>query len=89
VAEMVATHYCKTDVIVASLLHDTIEDSECTMEIIEKEFNQSIAEIVDRLTNNRFEDGVCIKLTLEQTLEKLSNLGDKEAMFIKGVLSSK
>jgi len=83
VAEMVATYYCKTDVIVASLLHDTIEDSECTMEIIEKEFNQRIAEIVDRLTNNRFEDGVWIKLTLEQTLEKLNKLGDKEAMFIK------
>jgi MFS family permease len=83
VAEMVATHYCKTDVIVASILHDTIEDSECTMEIIEKEFNQRIAEIVDRLTNKRFEDGVWIKLTLEQTLEKLSKLGDKEAMFIK------
>ncbi len=83
VAEMVATHYCKTDVIVASILHDTIEDSECTMEIIEKEFNQRIAEIVDRLTNNRFEDGVWIKLTLEQTLEKLSKLGDKEATFIK------
>ena len=83
VAEMVATHYCKTDVIVASLLHDAIEDSECTMEIIEKEFNHRIAEIVDRLTNKRFEDGVWIKLTLEQTLEKLSNLGDKEAMFIK------
>ncbi len=83
VAEMVATHYCKTDVIVASLLHDAIEDSECTMEIIEKEFNHRIAEIVDRLTNKRFEDGVWIKLTLEQTLEKLSKLGDKEAMFIK------
>jgi MHS family proline/betaine transporter-like MFS transporter len=83
VAEMVATYYCKTDVIVASILHDTIEDSECTMEIIEKEFNQRIAEIVDRLTNNRFEDGVWIKLTLEQTLEKLNKLGDKEAMFIK------
>ena len=51
--------------------------------IIEKEFNHRIAEIVDRLTNKRFEDGVWIKLTLEQTLEKLSNLGDKEAMFIK------
>ena len=83
VAEMVATYYCKTDVIVASILHDTIEDSKCTMEIIEKEFNQRIAEIVDRLTNNRFEDGVWIKLTLEQTLEKLNKLGDKEAMFIK------
>ena len=83
VAEMVATHYCKTDVIVASLLHDAIEDSECTMEIIEKEFNHRIAEIVDRLTNKRFEDGVWIKLTLEQTLEKLNKLKDVEAMFIK------
>ena len=83
VAEMVATHYCKTDVVVASILHDVIEDSKCTMEIIEKEFNHRIAEMVDRLTKKRFENGEWIKLILEQTLDKLHKLGDKESMFIK------
>ena len=83
VAEMVAEHYCKTDMIVASILHDVVEDSECTVKTIEKEFNQRIAEMVDRLTKIRFESGKRIKLTLEQTLEKLIKLGDHETLFIK------
>ena len=68
VAEMVAEHYCKTDVIVASILHDVVEDSECTVDIIEKEFNARIAEMVDMLTNKRFENGKHIKLTFEEML---------------------
>ena len=83
VAEMVAEHYPKSDVIIAAILHDVVEDSECTVEIVEKEFNQRIAEMVDRLTKIRFEDGKRVKLTLEQTLEKLIKLGDHEALFIK------
>jgi GTP pyrophosphokinase len=50
---------------------------------VEKEFNQRIAEMVERLTKIRFEDGKRIKLTFEQTLEKLIMLGDHEAPFIK------
>ena len=53
VAEMVAEYYCKTDVIVASILHDVVEDSECTVQLVEKKFNVRIAEIVDRVTNIR------------------------------------
>ena len=83
VAEMVAEHYCKTDVIVASILHDVVEDSECTVEIIEKEFNARIAEMVDRLTNKRFENGKHIKLTFEEMLDRLQSVDDIEALFIK------
>ena len=83
VAGMVAEHYPKSDIIIAAILHDVVEDSECTVEIVEKEFNQRIAEMVDRLTKIRFEDGKRVKLTLEQTLEKLIKLGDHEALFIK------
>jgi GTP pyrophosphokinase len=83
VAEMVAEHYPKSDIIIAAILHDVVEDSECTVETVEKEFNQRIAEMVDRLTKIRFEDGKRIKLTLEQTLEKLIKIGDHEALFIK------
>jgi len=83
VAEMVAEHYCKTDVIVASILHDVVEDSECTVEIIEKEFNARIAEMVDRLTNKRFENGKHIKLTFEEMLGRLQSIGDIEALLIK------
>ena len=83
VAGMVAEHYPKSDIIIAAILHDVVEDSECTVETIEKEFNQRIAEMVDRLTKIRFESGKRIKLTLEQTLEKLIKLGDHETLFIK------
>jgi len=83
VAEMVAERYCKTDMAIAVILHDTVEDSECTVELIEKKFNKRIAQLVNRLTNKRFEDGENITLSLEQTLEKLVKLDDNEALFIK------
>eukprot|EP00919_Chromeraceae_sp_WS-2016_P053265 GHVR01126460.1.p1 GENE.GHVR01126460.1~~GHVR01126460.1.p1 ORF type:complete len:580 (-),score=54.95 GHVR01126460.1:602-2341(-) len=83
VAEMVAERYLKTDTVVASILHDTVEDSDCTVELIEEKFNHRIAEIVDRLTKKRFEDGKHIVLTLEQTLDRLTKLDDNEALFIK------
>ena len=83
VAEMVAERYCKTDVIVAAILHDTVEDSECTVGLIEEKFNARIAQIVDRLTNKRFENGKHIKLSFEETINRLQKLGDDEALFIK------
>jgi hypothetical protein len=85
VAEMVAERYCKTDVIVAAILHDVVEDSECTVKIIEKVFNARIAQIVDRLTKSRFENGEHIELTLEETLDKLQEVGDIEALLIKQI----
>jgi len=83
VAEMVAERYCKTDVIIAAILHDVVEDSKCTVKMIEKEFNARIAQIVDRLTNKRFENGKHIKLTFEEMLDRLQEVGDTEALLIK------
>ena len=83
VAGMVAEKYLKTDVIVASILHDVVEDSECNAELIEEKFNKRIAQIVDRLTRNRLVNGKYIKLNLEKTLNKLRELNDNEALFIK------
>ncbi len=83
VAKMVAMRYLKTDMVVASILHDVVEDSDCTVELVEEKFNHRIAEMVDRLTKKRFENGKHIKLTLEQTLDKLQKLGDNEALFVK------
>ena len=48
-------------------------------DIVEKEFNQRIAEMVDRLTKKRFIEGREVKLSLEQTLKKLQSLNDYEA----------
>ena len=50
VAEMVAEYYYKTDVIVAAILHDVVEDSECTVQLVKEKFNARIAQIVDRVT---------------------------------------
>ncbi len=83
VAAMVAEYYCKTDVIVASILHDVVEDSDCDIELIKKEFNTRIAQIVDRLTKKRIEDGKNIILSFEQIIKKLQALNDYEALFIK------
>ena len=81
VAIKVARKYLKTDVIVAAILHDVVEDSACTVEIIKAEFNSRIAEIVDRLTKVR--DGSKIKLTFQETINRLSEYNDYEATFIK------
>ncbi|RST71300.1 MFS transporter [Candidatus Aquarickettsia rohweri] len=83
VAEMVAERYLKTDVIVAAILHDVIEDSKCDLHLIEMKFNFRIAQIVDRLTNKRFKNGQYIKLTFEDTIKKLQLVEDNEALLIK------
>jgi len=83
VAEMVAERYCKTDVIIAAILHDVVEDSKCTVNMIEKEFNFRTAQMVDRLTRKRIENGKYIELTLEETLGRLQDVGDIEALLIK------
>jgi (p)ppGpp synthase/HD superfamily hydrolase len=83
VAEMVAEYYYKTDVVVAAILHDVVEDSGCDIELIKNEFNTRIAQIVDRLTKKRIEDGKKVILSFEQTIKKLQALNDYEALFIK------
>ncbi|HJD57971.1 MAG TPA: HD domain-containing protein [Rickettsia endosymbiont of Ceroptres masudai] len=50
VAYMVADYAFKTDVIVTAILHDVIEDTECTQEIIAEAFNAKIAYYVKNLT---------------------------------------
>jgi len=54
VSEMVAERYTKTDVVIGAILHDTVEDSKCTIELIEEKFNQRIAEMVDRFENEEY-----------------------------------
>ena len=68
----------------AAILHDVVEDSACTAEMIVKEFNSRIAEIVDRLTKVRYdENGNKTKMTFQETIDKLSEYDDYEATFIK------
>ena len=64
-------------------MHDTVEDSECKVELIEEKFNARIAKMVDRLTKRRFENGGYINLSFEEIVNKLQKLGDNETLFIK------
>lgn len=50
VAEIVADEGLSGDAVIAAILHDTIEDSECEYQDIEREFGQEIADMVAGLT---------------------------------------
>ena len=80
VAYMVSDHLLHTDTIVASILHDIVEDTQVTTGIILDEFGWRIAEIVDRLTRDR-PDGT--KLSVEEILNNAHAKGDKEVLLIK------
>ncbi len=80
VAYMISDYKLKTDVIVASILHDIIEDTEVTAGMILDNFGCRITEMVDRLTRDR-PDGS--KLSVEEILNNAYDLKDKEVLLIK------
>ncbi|MFM2428530.1 MAG: Guanosine polyphosphate pyrophosphohydrolase/synthetase [Bacteroidota bacterium] len=80
VAYMVSEYELKTDVIVASILHDIVEDTEITIEVVFGDFGKRTAEIVHRLTRDR-PDGS--KLSVEETLNNIYQAKDREALLIK------
>ena len=80
VAYMVSEYKLNTDVIVASILHDIIEDTEVNAKMIHNAFGQRIAEMVDRLTRDR-PDGT--KLTVEEIINNAYHKKDKEVLLIK------
>ncbi len=80
VAYMVSDYLLTTDAIVAAILHDIVEDTEVTVEIIADEFGWRAAEMVDRLTRDR-PDGT--KLSVETILQNAYAHKDKEVILIK------
>ena len=80
VAYIISDYNLKTDVIVASILHDIVEDTEVTIEMIHGSFGQRIAEMVDRLTRDR-PNGT--KLSVEEILNNAYHFKDKEVLLIK------
>ena len=80
VAYMSLKYVFEEGVIIASILHDTIEDTEATLEIIENEFGFRIAEMVEMLTRDK-SDGR--KLSIEQIFDDIFKRDDKEVMLIK------
>ena len=50
VATILAQMEMDTDTIISALLHDTVEDTDCTSEDLVREFGESVAELVDGVT---------------------------------------
>ena len=80
VAYMISEHNLKTDVIVASVLHDIVEDTEVTVGMIFDNFSWRIAQMVDMLTRDR-PDGT--KLTIEEVITNAYQKQDNEVLLIK------
>ena len=80
VAYMISDYKLKTDVIVASILHDIVEDTEVTTGMILDNFGWRIAQMVDRLTRDR-PDGN--KLSVKQILNNAYEFKDEEVLLIK------
>lgn len=83
VASIVAKYIVKTDIIIATILHDIVEDTPCSVDLIAREFNPHVAQIVDNLTKIRFESGKKVKLGLPEMIEKMYQANDNEALLIK------
>jgi (p)ppGpp synthase/HD superfamily hydrolase len=82
VAYMVSEYKPTTDVIIAAILHDIVEDTEVTCGMILDGFNWRIAQMVDRLTRDR-PDGS--KWSVEQILQNAYEHNDNEVLLIKVV----
>ena len=80
VAYMISDYKLKTDIIVASILHDIIEDTEVTAGMILDNFGWRITEMVDMLTRDR-PDGS--KLSVEEVLNNAYQKQDEEVLLIK------
>jgi len=80
VAYMISDYNLKTDVIVASILHDIVEDTAVTLNMILETFGQRVAEMVNRLTRDR-PDGT--KLSVKEIIRMAYKNGDKEVLLIK------
>jgi (p)ppGpp synthase/HD superfamily hydrolase len=80
VAYMISDYNLKTDVIAASILHDIVEDTVVTLNMILETFGQRVAEMVNRLTRDR-PDGT--KLSVKEIIRMAYKNGDKEVLLIK------
>jgi len=85
VAKIVMDYDCSEDIIIAALLHDTIEDSCLTSDGIEMLFNKKVAVIVTDLTNIECNRGSCYRLKLSSVdnILQLLAVRDKRSLYIK------
>jgi (p)ppGpp synthase/HD superfamily hydrolase len=71
----------QTHIIVSALLHDVVEDTNCTTKMVRQEFGARVAEIVHLLTRIRNEEKISVPTVLEEAIA----LGDNEVLFIKAM----
>lgn len=80
VAYMVSDHLFRTDVLVTAILHDTIEDTELTKEMIADIFGESVADKVNDLTRIK-EDGR--KISSAEMVNQLYQQKKHDVLMIK------
>ncbi|ARD86411.1 guanosine polyphosphate pyrophosphohydrolase [Rickettsia bellii] len=80
VAYMISDYLFRTDILVTSILHDTIEDTELTKEKILQEFGENIANQVVDLTRIK-ENG--IKISSAEMIEMLYKEKKHDVLLIK------
>jgi len=80
VAYTVADYNLKTDVLVASVLHDIVEDTKVTLGMVLDDFGWRIAKMVDRLTRDRLDGS---RLSVEDILHNAYKENDTEVILIK------
>ncbi len=79
VAELVLPYNQKPEVIASALLHDVVEDTDASIEMVEAEFGSRVGEMVYRLTRIRGS----VKLTLEKIIDDAYMANDRDALLIK------
>jgi (p)ppGpp synthase/HD superfamily hydrolase len=79
VAYMISDYLFRTDIIVTSILHDTIEDTVLTKEMIAESFGNIIARQVEDLTRIK-ENG---KITSAEMVERLYKEKKKDVLLVK------
>lgn len=79
VAEMVLPYCCKTDILIISILHDTIEDTQLTKDMISNIFGSAISNSVEKLTKIKFNK----KLSAAEIVKCLWLQDEYELLIIK------
>jgi MFS family permease len=81
VASIVSSFKLGSNIICGAILHDIVEDTDCSLEIIKKEFNPEIAELVRLAT--RISNNVKIKLSIKSLFNNIRASYNPDAMLIK------
>lgn len=82
VAHIISTLTTDTEVMVAGLLHDVVEDTDGTLDEIREQFGDRVADIVDLETENKYEGidkGATWKKRKEESIKRLHEANSREA----------